>query len=49
MPIFFKLFHKIGIEGTLPNSFSEATVTLTQKEPIKKEISGMNIGQKNTR
>jgi hypothetical protein len=29
--IFFKVLHKIETEGTLPNSFYEATVTLTPK------------------
>ena len=38
--ILFKLFHKIETQGTLPNSFYEATVTLILKpckEPTKKE------------
>jgi hypothetical protein len=45
-----KLFHKIETEGTLPNFFYEATVTLmpkSQKDPTKKEnfnpISLVNI------
>lgn len=41
MPIFPKLFHKIKIEGELPNSFYEATLTLTtkpHKEPAKNNI-----------
>ena len=45
MPIFLKLFQKIAAEGTLPNSFYKATITLipkpdkdnTSKEYSKKE------------
>ena len=53
IPIFLKLFHKIETEGTLPNSFYEATITLIpkpQKDPTKKEnfrtILLMNVDAK---
>jgi hypothetical protein len=50
IPVLHKQFHKIEAEGTLPNSFYEATITLIpkpQKDPAKIEnfrpISLMNI------
>ena len=53
MPILLKLFQKTAEEGTLPNSFYEATITLYQnqtKTTHKKEnyrpISLMNIETK---
>ena len=40
MPILFKLFHTIETEGTLPNSFFQATITLIpnpHRDPKKKD------------
>jgi hypothetical protein len=49
IPVLLKIFHKIETEGTLQNSFYEATITLipkSQKDPTKIEnfrpISLMN-------
>jgi hypothetical protein len=45
IPVLHKLFHKIEVEGTLHNSFYEATITLIpkpQKDPTKIE----NLRQK---
>jgi hypothetical protein len=50
IPVLFKLFHKIETEGTLPNSFYEATITLIpkpQKDPTNfRPISLMKINAK---
>jgi hypothetical protein len=53
IPTLLKLFHKIEREGTLPNSFYEANITLIpkpEKDTSKKEnnrsVSLMNINTK---
>ena len=43
-PILLKLFQKFAEEGTLPNSFYEATITLIPK--VDRPISLMNIDTK---
>ena len=43
MPILLELFQKTAEEGTLPNSFYEATITLISKpdkDTTKKRITG---------
>ena len=50
-PIFLKLFQKIAGDGTLPNSFHEATITLMPKPDTHhkkdyKTVSLMNIDAK---
>ena len=46
MPILLKLFQKIAEEGTLPNSFYKATITLilkSDKDNTKKKTTGQYL------
>ena len=46
MPLLLKLFQKIGEEGTLPNSFYKATITLilkSDKDNTKKKTTGQYL------
>ena len=45
MPILLKLFQKIAEEGTLPNSFYEATITLIPKPDKENTHKKKTIGQ----
>jgi hypothetical protein len=47
LPILLKNFHKIGRKGTLPNSFYEASITLTLK-PDKDTCKKENYRQKSS-
>jgi hypothetical protein len=38
VPTLLKMFHKIEREGTLPNSFYEASITLIPKPPKRRTI-----------
>jgi hypothetical protein len=42
LPIFLKLLHKVGTEGTLPNSLFEGTVILIPK-PDKESTKKANF------
>ena len=44
VPILLKLFQKVAEEGTFPNSFYEATITLIPK-PDKDNTKKKTIGQ----
>ena len=49
MPIFLKCFQKIEEEGTLPNSFYEATIALIQNKQQQQQTGKDNTKKENYR